>query len=192
MALDLDELRNSWQTLSLRVDNLEATNRRLAKELCSERATSVQQRLARSYRFMSVWGFVLLPLAFPLYYVIDMPAWLCVLYAVFGILMGLIYLCFASYISRSNYVSLPMVDAVRHALRVRMMQRRILVGGLVMGLVVIVPFFWILFGKEDPVPFYGACVGGAVGLAIGIQKELKFFRLSRQMLAELRRFTSGD
>ncbi len=187
--MELEELKNKWQSLSIKVEHLEATNRRLAKELCSRRASGVQHRLARSYRWMSMWGLLCVLFAPALYCVIHLPLWLAVIYGLFGLVMAGAYMYFSSYINRCNYISLPMVEAVEHALRIRQLQRQLLLFGICCGLVVIVPFMTLVYQMDSHAAFYGACIGGIVGGIIGIVKEVRFFRMSRQLLAELRSFT---
>lgn len=190
--MELEELKNKWQQLSIKVEHLEATNRRLAKELCTRRASGVQHRLSRSYRWMSLWGLVCVLLAPFLFYVIHLPFWMMIIYGLFGIIMGGVYMYFSIYINRCNYILLPMVEAVRHALHIRRLQRQILIFGIVCCLIVLVPFMTLVYRMDDHAAFYGACIGGVIGLGIGIYKEVRFFRMSRQLLAELRNFTEDS
>ena len=184
--MDFDLLKNKWQSVSLSSEHLDATNRRMAHELCVRRASSIQHKLARSYRRFSAFGFVL-PLLAPLLLLLKLPVWLIVVYGAFGILMGAIYCSFARYIDRDDYFMLPIVDAVEHVIKIRMRQRDILIFGTVFGIAIIIPLF-ISFYHFDPSTLWGGIAGGIIGGWIGLKKELKFFRMSRRLLAELKAF----
>lgn len=190
--MELEELRNTWQALSIRVDRLERENRRMARRLCAERATGMQQRLASSYRRISVVGF-LLPLLAPLLVIeLELGIWLGIVYAVYGIAIGVADLIFARYISKSDYISQPIVDAVAHAVRIRMWQRRLLLFGIAGGVPVLVLLFMSIIDDGNGSGLLGAIAGGIIGLAIGVVKERKYFKMSRQILAELRSYTKNE
>jgi len=183
--MNLDELRNTWQTLNLRVDRLEAENRRLAERLGAERAAGTQQRLARRYRRMAAIGLILPLLSVAIYYC-GIPLWFDILYALFGLAMCAMHLLLARFIVRSNYLSLPTVEAVAHAVRIRMWQQRMFICGEVAALILVVMLFSELADIGSGAVVSGI-IGGAVGGIIGYFKQRSLFHMSRRLLAELRR-----
>lgn len=188
--MNLDELKNTWQTLNLRVGHLEEENRRLAQRLSAERAAGTQQQLARRYRRLSVVG-LLLPLLSVALYFCGMPLWFDILYAIFGLAMCALNLRLANFIGRSNYLSLPTVEAVAHAVRIRLWQQRLLIGGESAGLVVVIILFFQLadFGTGAII---SGTIGGIVGGIVGYFKQRSLFRMSRRLLAQLRQDATSD
>ena len=182
--MNLDELKNTWQTLNLRVDYLEEENRRLAARLAAERASGTQQRLARHYRRMSLVGLSLPLLSIPLY-LYGMPLWCDILYAVFGLCMCGMHLALAGFIERGDYMSLPVVDAISHAVRIRLWQQRMFICGESAALILAIILFVQFAGLGSEAVISGI-IGGIAGGIIGYVKQRKLFRMSRRLLAQLR------
>ncbi|MGN0210354.1 MAG: hypothetical protein ACI391_04490, partial [Muribaculaceae bacterium] len=64
---DLDLIKQQWQQLSVKVDNLEQANQRLSDQLARNNAKSYQQRLAGRVKSVS-WAGLMLPVLAPMLY----------------------------------------------------------------------------------------------------------------------------
>lgn len=183
--MTLEELKAQWNQLSVRVDQLEQENRRLAGKLATGRATTAQQRLANHYFRHGLSGLIL-PLISPLIVmVLDMPLWIAVVYALFGIVCMVADIFFACYVRRSNFAVMPVVESLENMLIVKKKQRRLMItfvimGGIFLGFV----FFPAL--RDEPTVLVGAFIGLIVGLCIGIALYLRKVKLINEILKELR------
>ncbi len=190
--MDLDKLKQDWNSISLKIDRLEEENLEIRRRLCCTNVQTSQQSLARKYTHFSWLGMSLPVLAFLMWHVLETPLWLCIIYSVFGIIQAIAFQCFASYIRHSDYMSMPVAESLRHALIIRKTQFRFLLGSIILGLAVIIPLFRYFFQAGDSSAFIGACIGGVIGGIIGIRKDIEMFRLSKKMINDLRDFTNDE
>ncbi|MBD5220463.1 MAG: hypothetical protein HDS72_09590 [Bacteroidales bacterium] len=179
--MELDNLKNAWQNLNVRVDRLEEENRRTTEALSRNRAKSAQMRLADSYKRTAVLGFALPAIAPMCVRVLHMPVWVGVMYALFGLIMGALVLRAYWVTKHTNFMSLSVVDALRQAIRLRRRQNITTTTGIVLGCVLIGVFYSYL-----KVGVWGFFIGLAVGLAIGIRKQLRQRELIREIEDALR------
>ena len=185
----LEELKNDWKALSLRLSTLEETNRRLAHQLWSDRARNQTQTLARSYRRLAALGF-----SFPIiglsFIMLDCPIWTYVIYVIFGLVAACMDLWLARFMTRTDYLSDTLVDAMRHAVMVIRYQKILTFASWCLMPFLMVPLFISLYHHAESA-FYGGIVGLLIGLPLGISKDLKYFRQSRAILATLREAESN-
>lgn len=181
----LEMLREQWRRMSIRADKLEAKNAELVRKLMAERATSVKERIVGRCRRQAVLGFVLIPLGVAIYRSGQVSAIYAAIYAAFGLVMAVLGLMFARHIKATDFISLPTVEALREAVRIRTLQQRFRIFSWVAGAVLIGWFFVELWQPDRFASLIGGCVGLCIGLPIGISKEITNFRLTKQMVAEL-------
>ncbi len=182
--IDIYRLRKAWESMPVASERLEAENRRLAARLAAGKASSSQSELARSYDFAKRCAIVIIVLA-PALKLIGIPAWISVIYAVFGIIELFIVLRFRRFILSCNYGDMPIVTAIAHCVKIIRWRWRILAIGSAMAAAVLAPMMWYLF-NHDLGMFYAACVGGVIGLAVGIVKFRNQSRITARMLRNLR------
>lgn len=179
--MELDNLKSAWQNLNVRVDRLEEENRRTTEALCRNRAKSAQTKLAESYKRTSYVGLVCLLLAPLCVKVLFLPVWVAVIYGAFGIVMGAILLRSYWVTRYTNFMSLPIVDALKEAVKMRRRQNAVTTIGIVLGCLLLGTFYAYL-----EVGIYGFYVGLVVGLFIGIKKQLTQRQLIREIEDSLR------
>lgn len=192
MALDLDEFKEKWKTVNLRLDKLEENNERLAARLATSRATTAQQKLARTYFLTGIVAFLLPVMSPSLVSVLDLPVWVAVVYAVFGVVMGIANICISKYISRCDYLSMPVVEALRHAVKIQQIQRTGRLAAIIVSVLIISLLGFHLLSHEDPYITVSFVIGLVTGLALGIVKCLKMLRLAKQIQQELRSIQEND
>lgn len=179
--MELENLKSAWQNLNLRVDRLEEENRRTTEALCRDRAKSAQMKLAESYKRTSYLG-LSLPFLSPLCVkILLLPVWVGVIYAVFGLLMAALLLRSYWVTRYTNFISLPVVDALRDAIKLRRRQNVVTIIGIVLGCVLIAAFYAYL-----EVGVWGFFVGLGLGLIIGVRKQLRQRELIREIEDSLR------
>lgn len=181
----LERLKASWKNTTISGSQLDEATARAEREAAGRKSMGIAHNMARDYmRLMWIAGLVVV-LSVPLRFM-GAPMWTCVVYGVFGLVMGGIYYSFARYIRQIDFMGLPVVEALEQAIRIRMLQRRILATGIVLGLVVIIPLLMFLYDADisggGRSTFWGGIVGGILGGIIGFRKQLHFFRSSRKLL----------
>lgn len=188
---NLDEIKNRWKQLAVDDDRLRRANEELSQRMLRNGVTSNQERLARRARINSYIG-LLLPLLAPmLYFELELPPWFCILYALYGIILFGLITAYHLYISRKPLVSLPVVEAVRRALAIKLRQKWLHIVSLSMGIPLLTAFFFILDG-DDEAAIWGAIIGLVVGLAIGISKMLTDFSIARRIIKSLQDSESDE
>lgn len=182
----LDALRREWQDIKIDNQRLHDTNRRLTQQLASERAAGRQQRVARYYCILGLVSFVGLPvLAVMLREVLAAPVWLAVLYGAIGVCLAALNFGFGIFTGRSDYLSLPVTEAISHARRVLIWQARLRNVGVLLAVCVVVPIFAHLHLLGENSALAGAIIGIVIGLAIGTAMYLRNRRIVRRALRDL-------
>lgn len=182
--MDLEQFKAQWQSANIKVDRLNEANRELTQKLASQRAISLKQKLAKKYKRIAIVGLFLPILSIVLYYELSMPIWLCAIYAIFGLVAAYINYDFARFILRTDYISMPIAEAVKHAIKIRVRQRNTMLLLSFMALCVL----WALFSqvyKIEPELIIACYIGLAIGVIIDIIISTKSFRLSKKILSEL-------
>ncbi len=183
---DLEELKRQWQQMSIKVDELSRANDRLADRLAGERVKSMQDRLASNIRRISMFGLLLPILAPMLYAVLHLPMWVCVAYAMFGILMMIVNRMFVRFINSSRLTELPVVDAIERAMVIKIRQQRIRWFGVCMGVAIIALLFYSLPDGNNTEILIGGAVGLLIGGAICVKQACDNARLVRRIINSLR------
>lgn len=191
IIMDIDEMKNRWQDLSIRANYLEKENRQLIDKVTARRAETTQKRLASIYLWQSFIG-ALLPLLSPLVVlVLGLPLWIGVCYGLFGIVMTVANLSMRRYILRTDYINTTVVQSIERTIKVRKRIVQLRVLSICLGLPIILSFGLELASGQDGT-MIGFLSGIIIGLAIGITKWVKQQKLTRSMLEELKNVASGE
>lgn len=184
---DLDIIKQQWQQHSGLTDRLEETNRMMAERLRSGRISSLQERLARRYT-RAGFGALALPVLAPfLSLELDLPWWVAVLYGLFGTIMSCANFWLAEHIRSVLLIELPVAESIGRALRLRLMQTRLRIAGLILGVsLVVVIALSLPIGPQRESIILGGAVGLAIGIAIGLRICLVNLRLTRRLLDSLK------
>ena len=180
--MDLEQLRNTWQKARVNSELLETDNRKLAESLAAGRAQTARDKLAGYYRRSFIVA-LLLPALSP---VLDFPVWIAAVYASFGVVMGILNLCFSNYIKRCDYLAQPIVSALADAVKIARYQRYLRSFGISMGGALIATMFFDAVDHSEFHIIIAFIVGLVLGVIIGIIKFRWMSALTRQMQDELR------
>lgn len=177
----LEDIKSLWQSIAIDDNALEDANRTLSIRFSAKKVASLQSKLARRTRIVS-WAGLLLPVLAPmLHYVAGISPGLSIAYAVFGIAMSVFGLVLASHMQSRQLVEMPVADALMHAASIRkwMVTERIV--GIVCGVAILAWLFVEIFSFNDLPMLFGAIAGLGFGLAAGISRSLKDFRMIRHI-----------
>ncbi len=184
--MDIEQLRSTWRQMGPRIDNLERENRRMAERLAAGKATTAQRRLAKT-ALRGVFFGLLLPLLAPLlYFYLGFQPWIAALYGFFGIIMGVANLLFYKSIVKSDYMSLPLVNAMLSAVKIRANLRNIRILGICLGCGIISSLIFDTIERYEMSILAGMIIGFVGGLIIGLKKWREQSALSKAIIQELR------
>lgn len=183
--IDLDKIKAEWTALKIENIELQQKNIELTRRLVNTRVVNNQQKLARSYRIGYI-GFFFPFLAWTLYQLVHPSVAFCIIYSVYGIILGIFDLWFMSFVKKADYTTLPTVEALEHASKVVIYQNWATIASLISCIVVLIPFFYEMSLMEEESVIWGGIAGGVIGAIIGACKCINNHRLARQMLSELR------
>lgn len=183
---ELDDIRRQWQTMKLDNERLREANLKLSQQLSTQKACDKQRKLAAFYKRIGITSMVALPmLAFPLSYVLNAPLWLCLMYGGMGLVFGVMDLCFASFVEKTDYITMPVCEAMVHAQLVILWQARLRAIAMALAAVVLFPLFFHIDAMGERHVMYGAVVGLVIGLALGLLMYYDKRRMAKKMLADL-------
>ncbi len=187
MDENLERLKQKWQKLAVDDEQLREANRRLSEKLQQERVTGLQDRLARRVG-RDRWMGLFLPFIAPgLNHLINLPVALCIAYAAFGLIMFVLNSLLYNYIKEERLTTMPVVNALERATRIRYNQQRVRAVGFLIGIpLILAMMFYIMEGEDGLYMLYGAIVGLVVGLGIGIPKMLTNHNIARNIIKSLR------
>lgn len=162
---DLDLIKQQWQQLSVKVDNLEQANQRLSDQLARNNAKSYQQRLAGRVKSVS-WAGLMLPVLAPmLYFSLQMPVWICFVYAIYGIGMCILNRRLSAFILSKNLLEISATEALQHATAVRLYQKNVRILSAILAILLLFGMYYVLPPSEHQ--FY-ILIGGGVGILLGL------------------------
>lgn len=184
---NLDILKQQWQQLSARTQNLEQANRRLAERLAKSRTSSLQERLAARIGRIGWFGLILPILAPLLYYELMMPWWVALIYALFGLAMSIISFFLSEYVRAERLAELPVAEAITRAMKIKERQQQTRYIGIVLGIsIVALMAFMLPEGPEREPIIIGGGIGLMIGLAFGINRCIVNARLAREIVKSLK------
>ena len=183
---DLDLIKQQWQQLSVKVDNLEQANQRLSDQLARNNAKSYQQRLAGRVKGIS-WAGLMLPVLAPMLYLsLNMPVWICFVYAIFGVVMCILNRRLSNFILSKNLLEIQATEALQHATAVRLYQKNVRILGSLLAILLLFGMYYVLPPSEHrSYILMGGVVGLVLGLAIAIPRCITNARLARRMAQSL-------
>lgn len=186
MTDNLDDLKSIWQSIRVDESTLEDVNRRLSDRFSTRRVRTLQERLARRIRIIGYSGLALPLFAPVVYHVLDMPMWLAICYALFGIVMSILSILLAAYINRSELAEMPVADALRMAASIKKWMVIDRIVGIFFGIPILGSMFIEVFHSNEEDLIFGFIAGLGVGLAIGLNRSIKDFRMIRNITECLR------
>lgn len=184
--MDLDELKNKWQSINIRTEALEQDTKRLASNLASGRVTNATTELVKYYRSSGIYGLCLPALAPMIVIILQFPIWIAIIYALMGIIMTILNFRFANDISKFDFINQPVVTAMAATMRLRSRQRKIRLTGIVLGLVVLSSMVSEMLGPDDEMLIIGMLCGLAIGVPTAVYKDRRAMKLSKHIQEELR------
>lgn len=186
MTDNLDELKKQWQQLAARTEQLEAANKRLSEKLSRGNVTSTQERLAGRISRCSYIGLLLPALAPQLHFLIALPLWYCALYGIFGIIMFILGYRLSSFIREKRLIDMPVSDAIKRAVTIRLRQQHIRIGGFIAVMVLFIVGGCLIPDEYIPATLTGGIAGLVAGLAITIPRIISNERMARSLEKDLR------
>lgn len=189
MIDNIEDLKQQWRKMNVPSDGLDRVNRRIGNRLSSGRVTSLQDRLARRIRRVRWLGLFVVLYSPVIYYTLPVSLTACIIYALFGALMTVLHQLLADYISERPLVELPVAEAIRRAVKIKVYQQQMRAVGICFGAVVIVSLTMCIVHTGQDDMLLGAVIGIILGLCIGIPRCLRNARLARRLVESL---SSGD
>lgn len=188
MEENIEKLKDIWNSAKIDNDLLQQTNRELCEKLATAKAGSLQDTLARRIRNISLLGLLLPLLAPQLYYIMSFSLWVSIIYSVYGIVCFILGYMLYEYINACSLATMPVIQAVTRATKIRIYYIRIRMLCLLLGLPIIVMLMVLFYDMGEISIFIGAVVGLVVGLILGISRLLKDLSYTRRILAALSEF----
>jgi len=185
MIDDIDDLKRRWQQAAADTSALDRVNRQLGDRLAQGKVTSLQENLASRIRRMRWVGLFVILYSPVVYFTLPVSPAACIIYALFGAVMTVLHQLLADYIGEHQLVDMPVADAIRRAVKIKVYQTRMRVVGICFGTVVVLSLVMCLVAAEQQAALLGAAVGLCLGLCIGIPRCVRNARMARRLIESL-------
>lgn len=187
--MDLENLRQSWQSIRIEVDKVKEQNRDLTQKIFNNQVRSVRDYVKRRYRMLFIIGIA---------YTFIMP-WLCVREFHMTLVPTILFSLFFPFSAVLNGSVLYKTSRI-HPSTMTVRQMLIAFTNLkihrsrcrIIGYLVAIPAMGVLLyymRQIDEIMFYAGCLGGVIGAIIGIIMDIRVTReingLRRSLAEEL-------
>lgn len=186
--MNLDELKQEWNSMSNQAEKLRQENMRLKYSLTSNRYTSSKQRLFNRLRqqtiVCAIWP-VLMITAKNIFDVLGPTLYL--IYILFFIIMALLQFRLMRRLKEIDLSQMSVKEAFTEALAFHKLYMRQKVVGYILGIPVLMMLFYAIFNTGSEAMLIGGITGLVFGFIIGYIIDSENRRLIRRMTDELRR-----
>lgn len=155
----------------------------LAQKVYARKVRSTRGRLVAFYRYKAFLGICFLPLACLLFFG-GMPLWVCVLYAVYGLMMSAILFSFSARIRHSDFLSLPVAEALKAVGRLEWRRTVNMIIGFA-GAAPLLAAIGIVISDIDRELLPAFWTGLLIGLVVMVVLVLKQLRMWKRLRNEL-------
>lgn len=179
--MNIDELKNSWKNIELRVSHLEAENRRLARKLRNNAAMSYRSNFSRRY-IMAIIACIVAPFSLiGINVQTPVPISLIVCYVVFFIVMALLMAYTLYRLRKTDYTSIPTKETMVAVTQFEIMRKRHNLIGYALAVPLLSYMFYYFYQVGQREMIVGAIVGLIVGFIVGLFIESRTRRIIRHL-----------
>lgn len=184
MAMDLDELKQSWNSQRFNVPQIDPASIR--------RANAFNGQLAVRYRTCALLSLIAVgPLTFCARQ-LDFPLWMTIYLCAFMLAMSAITSFEWHLASRIDFGIMNLTDALRSVYRLRKQMNMRLLAGIAGGTPLIIAMLIHYFHRFGTELLVAGGAGAVAGAIIGVNHALTNRRILSKMQAELNDATSTD
>ncbi len=186
--MDLDNLREQWKSLNIKVEDLQVENMRLRHDIQTNKVTSINRRLIARIRNM-----LLVCCLAPIFIIymkneIALTTATIVCYVSYFIIIGAAHGYLLWRLSACDYLSMPIAAAIKEAATLELYRKRMRMWSYIMAAPVIFMLMMDIYKYGYPGALISGIIGGLAGLAIGLRLEYtnrKLMRQIRQLLDQI-------
>ena len=186
--MDLDNLREQWKSLNIKVEDLQVENMRLRHDIQTNKVTSINRRLIARIRNM-----LLVCCLAPIFIIymkneIALTTATIVCYVSYFIIIGAAHGYLLWRLSTRDYLSMPIAAAIKGAATLELYRKRMRMWSYIMAAPVIFMLMMDIYKYGYPGALISGIIGGLAGLAIGLRLEYtnrKLMRQIRQLLDQI-------
>ena len=179
--MDLDNLREQWKSLNIKVEDLQVENMRLRHDIQTNKVTSINRRLIARIRNM-----LLVCCLAPIFIIymkneIALTTATIVCYVSYFIIIGAAHGYLLWRLSTRDYLSMPIAAAIKEAATLELYRKRMRMWSYIMAAPVIFMLMMDIYKYGYPGALISGIIGGLAGLAIGLRLEYTNRKLMRQL-----------
>lgn len=191
--MDLEQLREQWKSLDIKIDTLSKDNIRLRKKLMDNKARSINYRLMRRIRNIAiVCAIAPVFIAVANLHANTFSTLTIIAAFVYFFTIAAAWIYFYGKLRHTDYLNEPLVESLRQVTIREITMRRIKTLSTVLGIpVVILLLHDIYLHEESDFALLSALTGGIVGGIIGFYISRTNKRLIRSMRDTLHEFEEG-
>lgn len=184
MDYNIDDIKSNWQSISVDTGAFSRASGSVLGALTEHRISSSQEAIVKMLKTEMCIGLALPLLAVALY-AVSIPLWVCVVYALFGLVGATAKYWLIRY-ARQPIAHLPVAEGVRRAVELR--RRIIRVNFAIVGpmLAVVGVLLQSLFESSHEGAFWGGIVGFGIGCFVAYVRVRMMLRRTRRLVESLK------
>lgn len=187
---NIEEIQRTWQNLA--GGEHHANHTVIMERLRKKRTVSLLEKLSMRFVIMGILGLVLLPLFGLLMYDMGMTLTLSIIYVVFGLIMGSTSIWTARILRLSNYISLPVTQAIKKIAGVKRNIQRVRIFGWIICIPLVVEIIRESYEIAGIEAVWSGIIGGVIGGAIGVYYEIRTNREIKELQSLFEDTTEPD
>lgn len=186
--MELEELKNTWQELSKKIENAELYNKQLTMKMLRRNTHSTVEKMEKFESFFLIISVIFAGLMGVALVVNDNSVFkneTIVTFLSLFILSAFWQIYAITMLNGIKYSSSPTMELIEKVVKYKIRTK----WRIIVGMILLIPFFAIViyFQKEmlNTSISVSAIIGGTIGLVIGIKADIEHFRNINKLLKDL-------
>lgn len=186
--MELEELKNTWQELSKKIENAELYNKQLTMKMLHRNTYSTVEKMEKFESFFLIISVIfagLMGVALIVNYNSVFKSETIVTFLSLFILSAFWQIYAITMLNGIKYSSSPTMELIEKVVKYKIRTK----WRIIVGMILLIPFFAIViyFQKEmlNTSISVSAIIGGTIGLVIGIKADIEHFRNINKLLKDL-------
>ena len=181
--MDLEDLKQTWQSQNERIDKLEEQNQHLRERLRRNSMSGHREKLLNTYMIFIVVTVVMIPFSLLVLPDIGIDPLITYMLAAYFVIMGVANAWVWSLIRRIDPANQTLCENLQRVVNVQTTRRAIKICSIPLVLVTVGVFLYHLRTIEGCIE--GGIIGGIVGGIVGYRQDCKIRKMLREMRADL-------
>lgn len=192
MVMELEELKKEWETLNMRINQMEILNRKIIEGIMTQKARASQEKVMNTERKLMILCFVF-AVVYGLLYFLAYPEiskyglsnafWL---FEIVMITAGMWQGYKMWLLKQMDIEKCTPSELVERSIRFKVITKTRFIAGIIIIVPVMGLFIYFMKHLFTPAMIWVTCISAVAGLIIGLVIEMKHFRNINSLIRSLK------